>query len=170
MRKLLIIGILAVANIIACSGPMDSTPEDRVVLSEDFESGVLPNWGYNYCVPSIENDGDNYLLLTVEPEMDCFFLRDRLGAGAPARKVEAFTVSFAYKTAGISYGAVYVTGENFIGQDFEPSPGWRKVKFCSAKAALPSLFFMGLTAFGSYRPGVTLAVDDIKITAVYEVN
>ena len=166
MKRFLIIGILAA---VACSGPTGPTPEGKVLFSADFESGVLPDWKYIYCAPSIENDGDNYLLLTAEEfySSSSSFGFSRYPDKVPAGMVESFDVSFAYKTTGISYGAVYVAGGNFIGQTFEPSPEWRKVKFQPAKADWPSLFDMGLASFGSYRPGVALAVDDIKVTAVY---
>ena len=167
MKRFLLIGILAA---VACSGPTEPTPESRVLFSADFENGVLNEWVYTYCRPSIENDGDNYLLLTANEYCSSYFeFRHYFGfiGGNPAGTLKTLDVSFAYKTAGISYGRVYVTGGNFTMQTFEPSPEWRKVKFQPAKAEWPTSFTMGLAGFGSYRPGVALAVDDIKVTAIY---
>ena len=175
MKRLAILGILAVA---ACSGPTEPTPEPVVVWAADFENGKRPAWEYYDCESSIESDGGRYLLMTARLSAKSTqgfgaIYRPMLREGEPPR---VFDISAKYKTPGIKTpGRAYIMPEGYWRQymGMYATETWRYVTFQARLEASnhsgnwPSYYRIWVIDFPEYAEGMSLAVDDIKVVAVY---
>ena len=170
MKRLILVAVLAAG---ACSGPTETEPEPEnpILFAEDFEGG-LPAWEYFECTASIENDGDNYLLLTAARGVNgpfgfCYYANPREGTPPVA-----LDVKLEYKTAELhrnGSGNAAFQAEGYKAYLIGHATEWGRVNFRvnseREPPSWPTSYEVSGQGFEAKRPGMAIAVDDIEVRA-----
>jgi hypothetical protein len=150
------------------------TETPQVIWADDFESGRLfGSWEQAYCDLSIENDGDNYLLLTAWPTVKGEFgiCYDVNPPPREAMLPKAVAISLSFKTLNVGspgFARFEVAGHTPC--DLGLSTEWRTVKFRVGplnQQCWPGYCDIRATDINNYVSGMALAVDDIVVRAVF---